>query len=195
MAFLALHEFRHVKIRAGIAKSHAARVGEQGHACPMDNTLVQSLHGRLPHLRARWQELLRATPASSAMANPDLLDHLLDPTLEEVFRVLREPPAPAVEARARAFESIREACVCGRNPLLDFFTAGEQALIEALMVAQAGTPAPAFAARSTAVAELYLAVRTISRQEVGAFCSLCQHRAGPPSAAKPTGPALSEAVR
>jgi hypothetical protein len=156
----------------------------------MEPALVQSLQDRRPQIRGRWLELLRAAPATSPLANPDLLDHLLDPTMEEVLGALREPPARAAVARARVFDTIRSACECGRNPLLEFFVAGEQALIEALVVAQAGGPAPDFATRNIAVAELYLAVRAIAQTQVDAFCSLCQHRPpGPP--ASPPGPATS----
>jgi len=150
---------------------------------PMEPALVQSLQARRPHIRARWQELLRAAPANSPLANPDLLDHLLEPTLNDVLGLLGTPPAKAVVARAHDSEPIRTVCGCGRNPLLDYFAAGEQALIEALVAAQAGPAAPNFATRNTAVAELYLAVRTIAQLEVEAFCSLCQHRPTPAATA------------
>lgn len=143
----------------------------------MQEALVRALRARRPHIRAHWEALLRVEPVTSPLAQPETMVHLIDWSIDEVFALLRNrrgrrpqsPPATLADARAE--------CHCGRNPLLSHFVAGEQALLEALVLAQAATPALDPVARDTAVAELYLAVRTLAQREVDSFCSLCQHRA------------------
>ncbi len=70
--------------------------------------------------------------------------------------------------------------------LLAYFLAGERALQETLRLAQAEPPILAVTIRDHAAAELCLAVRSVARQEVDAFCSVCRHHpeTGNSSAAK-----------
>ncbi len=144
----------------------------------MQEELVCALDARRPEIRGRWRALLRAERTTSPLAHPDALVHLVDWTIDEVLAALRTglhstAPSPA----RRKAEALRADCACGRNPLLAFFLAGEQAMLEALVLVQAAQPALDPAARDTAVAELWLVLRHLRRSEVEAFCSLCQHRA------------------
>jgi len=155
----------------------------------MQANLLSAMRARRPSIRTRWVDLLRAEPVTTPLANPDTLVHLIDQTLDDVFAALaamqeadRIAAAAAVVARAH--------CECGRNPLLAYFLAGEQALLEALVLAQVDTTGLTPTDRSTSVAALYVTVRTLARGEIESFCALCQHRTGKaPGSAGPGEPA------
>ena len=135
---------------------------------------MTALSARRPQVRARWEDLLRAERASTPLANPDALVHLIDWTLDEVFRTLNSLPT-----RRRPLRSITRTdmdCPCGRNPLLTYFAAGEQSLQESLVLSQASCASLEPLERDSALHELNLALRHIARREIGAFCSLCQLR-------------------
>jgi hypothetical protein len=138
----------------------------------MQDSMVSALRSRRPQIRVRWEELLRIERASTPLANPDSLVHLLDWTLDEFFQALHCLPA-----RRRSVRPVSaEDCPCGRNPLLAYFTAGEQALRESLVLAQAETKDLSPHARDSALDELDLAFRAIARHEVESFCGVCQYR-------------------
>jgi hypothetical protein len=140
----------------------------------VQDALMTALATRRPQIHARWEALLRAEKASTPLANPDALVHLIDWTLDEIFRTLQSLPA-----RRRPLRTLTRAdidCPCGRNPLLTYFAAGEQALQESLVLSQAACHPLEPLERDTALDELNLALRHIARREVGAFCSLCQLR-------------------
>lgn len=140
----------------------------------MRETLVNALRVRRPHVRARWEDLLRIERASSPLANPDALVHLLEWTLDEVFLSLANPLA--VPRGRHEKTDYRNSCPCGRNPLLAYFAAGEQALREALVMAQAGSPGLEASERDSALEQLDLEFQRIARREIEAFCGVCQHR-------------------
>ena len=52
----------------------------------MQDELMSALLARRSQIRGRWEALLRVERASSPLANPDALVHLLDWTIDEVFR-------------------------------------------------------------------------------------------------------------
>jgi hypothetical protein len=120
----------------------------------VQDALMTALSARRPQIHARWETLLRAEKASTPLANPDALVHLIDWTL----------------TRADI------DCPCGRNPLLTYFAAGEQSLQESLVLSQAECHPLEPIERDTSLHELNLALRHIARREVGAFCALCQLR-------------------
>lgn len=137
----------------------------------MELPLVQALQAQQSAIRRRWETLLRAEPARSALADPDILVRLFEVTLGELFTRLQARPAPRSAPDGAVYSRIRAGCGCGRNPLVTYFLAGEQALLETL-AALDGTGAGA----GTAAVELHFVLRQIARQEVESFCSLCQHR-------------------
>lgn len=136
--------------------------------------LMTALSARRPQIRARWEDLLRAEKVSTPLANPDALVHLIDWTLDEVFRTLLS--LPTRRRPLRAFTRSDIDCPCGRNPLLTYFAAGEQSLQESLVLSQAECLHLEPLERDSALHELNLALRHIARREIGAFCSLCQLR-------------------
>ena len=140
----------------------------------MQGQLVQALHAQHVKIRERWTELLHAEPVNSPLGNPDVLVHLIDWTLEEIIGALT-----ALPSRRHATQSIHDSiasCQCGRNPLLTYFTSGEQAMREALVLAQVATPHLDAIERDTALGELDLVIRDIARREIEAFCGVCQFR-------------------
>lgn len=155
----------------------------------MQESMVAALRARRPQIRARWEDLLRVERASSPLANPDALVHLLDWTLDEFFRTVQTLPA---RRRAQRPPSAND-CPCGRNPLLAYFAAGEQALRESLVLSQAEMKELAPFARDTALAELDHAVHNIARREIEAFCAVCQFRHQEPSHAETHTAAPAEA--
>jgi hypothetical protein len=136
--------------------------------------LMTALSARRPQIRARWEDLLRAEKVTTPLANPDALVHLIDWTLDEVFRTLQSlPPRRRLPRSPRGTDA---DCPCGRNPLLTYFAAGEQSLQESLVLSQAQCLHLEPLERDTALHELNFTLRHIARREIGAFCALCQLR-------------------
>ena len=139
----------------------------------MSPQLLDLLRARLAPIRQRWEALLRIERVNTPLANPDALVHLIPGTIEEILKVAAKPqraPLTLGEVRAERLP----ACECGNNPYLAFFLAGEQSLVEALVLVQTELP-PARRAESD-VAELIRAIRRLGREEIDAFCDICVHR-------------------
>ena len=142
----------------------------------MEESLVRALCAQRCRIRARWEDLLRAERVNTPLANPDALVFMLDWTLDEVFNSLSRPNPRRRRFRVAAHPPARADCPCGRNPLLVYFVAGEQALLEALVLAQADALGLDPIARDSAVTELYLTIRAVARREIESFCAVCQRR-------------------
>jgi hypothetical protein len=144
----------------------------------MQESLLSALRGRRAEIHARWEALLRIERVNTPLANPDALVFMIDWTCDELFAALSRPMARK-RSGARPAEATpsRPECPCGRNPLLIYFAAAEQALEEALILEQARQPALDPAERDAAFAELKSAVLEIARREIESFCSVCQYRA------------------
>lgn len=138
---------------------------------------MQALRALRFQTRTRWEALLRTEPTNSPLAHPDSLVHLLDWTLDEIFRALDRPAGHRRAARLAV--DYRHHCPCGRNPLLAYFAAGEQAMREALILAQSAMTNLSPVERDVGLEELNLVLAQISRQEIEAFCGVCQHRGHP----------------
>lgn len=132
----------------------------------MSPTFLRTLRARRATIRSRWEALLRIERVVTPLANPDALVYLFNQTLEEVFALLAAPGARG------PLLALREGCAC--NPFRAYYVAGEQALLEALVLAQAGRPGAA-AERAEAVAELKFAVNTIARRDIESMNGLCLH--------------------
>jgi hypothetical protein len=145
----------------------------------MQECWIRALTARRSEIRRRWEALLRLERSDSPMADPDNLVHLIDWTLDRVFAELRRRKSPVGNQTRPTIAALRAGCQCGRNPYLNHFLAGEQALIEALVLAQAEQPSLDPAHRDTAVSELYLVTHAIARSEVESVCSLCQRHTHP----------------
>jgi hypothetical protein len=142
----------------------------------MQDELVRALRARRAEIHARWEALLRIEKVNTPLANPDALVFMIDWTLDECFATLRPPHARRRNGRGAEGATPKPDCPCGRNPLLAYFAAGEQAIEEALILEQASASALDPVQRDEAFAELKLTVRDIARREIEAFCSVCQFR-------------------
>jgi len=127
-------------------------------------------------LHARWDALLRTERVTTPLAYPDALVHLIDWALDQIFSALRDPATRRKAEHAGGRAAARPECPCGRNPLLAFFLAGEQTMLEALVLEQAAHLPIDPNDRDAALNELYYVIRAIARREVDAFCSVCQYR-------------------
>ena len=145
----------------------------------MQDELVRALRARRAEIHARWEALLRIERVNTPLANPDALVFMIDWTLDECFASLR--PLVTHARRVSGAEPVhsKPECPCGRNPLLAYFAAGEQAIEEALILEQARASAVDPIQRDASFAELKFTVREIARREIEAFCSVCQFRSAP----------------
>lgn len=142
----------------------------------MHESFLHDLRARRPEIHARWEALLRTERVNTPLANPDALVHLIDWTLDQIFTGLRQNGGRRRHESRLAGAEARPECPCGRNPLLAFFLAGEQALLETLVLLQASASRLDPAERDEELAELYHVIRGISRREIESFCSVCQYQ-------------------
>lgn len=142
----------------------------------MQDELIRALRARRPDIRARWEALLRIERVNTPLANPDALVFMIDWTCDEFFAALSQPHSRRRLVRSGGPAVARYDCPCGRNPLLIYFSAGEQALEEALILEQASRAALDPIERDAAFTELKLTIREIARREIESFCSVCQYR-------------------
>lgn len=142
----------------------------------MQDEVLNVLRQRRGTIRERWAALLRVEPVTTPLANPDTLVYLLDPTLDEIFQRLETAPDVSLEDVSSAELAAQPECECGRNPFIAYFLAGTQAMLEALILAQAEVQALDPVGRDAAVAKFYAVMRALSRREVENLCSVCQYR-------------------
>lgn len=132
---------------------------------PMQESMLLGLQSLRPSIRARWLSLLRELPVNSPLASPDVLSHLMDWTLDEVFKVLTSPPTrrrPRSPLPAHPGESSQSSCRCGRNPLESYFSCLHQALNEAVNTCIAALENNSAEGREISFAEAKLAVSTVA---------------------------------
>lgn len=148
----------------------------------MQESLVRVLCARRREIRVRWEALLRIERVNTPLANPSALVLMLDWTLDEIFAAVRRPHSRRRAARALHAGAERDLCPCGRNPLLAYFEAGKQALVESLVLAQAEHPGLDPVERDAEMAELKFCLHEITQREIEAFCAVCQFRHAPAAA-------------
>ena len=141
----------------------------------MHDGFLRALQTQRPDLRQRWEALLRAERVSSPMAHPDTLIHLMDWTLDRLLDELRQSQFRH-HAESGPPRSVGLGCVCGKNPLLTYFTTAEQAIIETLFVDEDELGDIPSAERCTSLADLKSALHAVARREIDSFCSVCQSR-------------------
>jgi hypothetical protein len=144
----------------------------------MQESLVNALRCQSTHIRERWAALLHVEPVTTPLANPDVLAYLIDPTLTEIFQNLTSRPSRQRLGRRAANASPGRGC-CGQNPLLAYFSAGQQVMREALILVQAAMPLLDPAERDASLEELNAVLNHIARREIVAFCGVCQFRREP----------------
>jgi hypothetical protein len=140
----------------------------------VQSDLIAALATRRPGIRDRWEALLRADRACSPLADSDALVQLIDWTLTEFERTVRGLPTRRRALRPPGRYDLD--CPCGQTPLLVYFAAGEQALQESLVLAQADRPGLNALQCDAELQELNLTLRHIARREISSFCALCQLR-------------------
>ncbi|MDQ5978447.1 MAG: hypothetical protein QG602_1421 [Verrucomicrobiota bacterium] len=133
----------------------------------MTTELPQILGQRRPEIRARWEALLRLEKPATALATPDILVHLFDHTLDEVLA-----PKPPVRKAAAATGPLPGRC--DWNPLRPYFATLEQALLEALIWAQAADPSLDTQLRVAQVGELCERMRGVAHREILLLDGVCQ---------------------
>src|SRR5690606_19857610 len=139
------------------------------------NDWVHALRSQLPQIRARWEALLHVEPVTTPLAYPGALVHLLAWTLQHIFDGLANAPPTHYVSRRPTCADYGHGCACGRNPLITYFTAGEQAMREALVLAQAASPALTPDERDSSLLELDTVFRNIAHREIDSFCGVCQY--------------------
>lgn len=133
----------------------------------MQESLLRTLRANRAIIRSRWEALLRIEKVNTPLANPDALVYLFDQTLDEVFKELRKHRVP---------KHVEDGpCHCGQNPLVKYFVAGEQALLESLVLAQVELPALNPVQRDADFAQLKEVIHTIACREISALDQVCQH--------------------
>lgn len=138
----------------------------------MQDTLLATLNSKRSGIHQRWSALLHGQKAATPLADPVVLVRLIDWGLTEIFTALRDP-ATAHRTGQRRRKLVLPKCPRGRNPLVGFFVAGEQALLETIVVEQAFHRPADPAQRDNALNELFFIVRTMATREIGSFCSFC----------------------
>ena len=132
----------------------------------MQESLLRRLRAQRTQIRSRWEALLRVEKLKTPLANPDTLVYLFDQTLDDIYAALRHPPVPAAHSpRVHGSE---------KNPLVTYFAAGEQALLEALVHAQAEVKGLTPEHRDADFAELKQVMHTLAKKEISTLDEVCQ---------------------
>jgi hypothetical protein len=143
-------------------------------AAGMEPALVQELRRQRKQIRRRWETFLRLEKATSPLANPDTLVFGVDRSLGEIFSGLLRP-AGLKPPRGPARE-----CGCGRHPLRAYYRAGEQAVLEALVLTQARRAPCEAAQRDREFAEVKAVVTALAQRDIAALAGVCQLPPDPP---------------
>ena len=144
----------------------------------MQEVFTNTLRSRRAQISARWDALLRIEKVNTPLANPDTLVYLFDRTLDEVFAALREPLVPGAP--------VPPVVAAEKNPLYAYFVAGEQAVLEELILAQAGARDLAPKERDADFAHLRAVMQRIARRDLSSLDGLCKPKK-PPVTAGPAG--------
>lgn len=137
----------------------------------MTREILAQLNRARPLIRRRWEELLRIEPVSSPLANPDAMAMFIPDSMADIDRALRGPFSHRVSERGERHRAV--AADCGHNPYRAYFKAGEQALREAVTLAQ--TACHADVSDDSAATEVRGIVNAVARPQINAFCKVCRN--------------------
>lgn len=138
----------------------------------MENSLATCCKALHPVIRARWTELLRAAPppppATRAVMTPDMLEFLVDETLDQLTGHLplageNRPAHHAPLPCGRRFKG----CGCGLHLMLTFYTTGAQALHETLPDSM-----------GHARLQIMQSFNELAHEELAGLCAVCHYREG-----------------
>ena len=159
----------------------------------MRRQFLQTLAELRPMIKTCWEVLLRADPPASPLGNPDTLVFMMDRTLDAFFTALHSPtPRRWLARHPQLCGSLADTCRCGRNPLLQYFISGEEAIVAiAAKALEEVSAEPADEERI--LSETQLTFHYLAQHELQTFCDLCRgtcarartglvtgHRHGPP---------------
>ena len=122
-------------------------------------------------LHSQWSERLRAAPVNSPLGHPDTLVHLMDHTLDQIFRELAHP-----SVRRRQPSLPHGFCGCGQNPLIAYFATAALAFQSTLAQCADETPIS-----REDVDDVNRTLTRIARSEIMTFCGLCRRRLAAPA--------------
>jgi len=143
----------------------------------MQGKIIRALQERRAQIRARWEALLRIEKVTTPLANPDTLVFALDNSLDEIFAALRQPPPHKPAPDLVPAESA--------SPWRAYFRAGEQALLESLILLQAEMSPLNPTARDTSFGNLKQVINSLTRREIEAWDAICRQAAKPPRGHRP----------
>ncbi|MBI2814027.1 MAG: hypothetical protein HYX71_07065 [Opitutae bacterium] len=137
----------------------------------MQEEIITGLRQRRAQIRARWEALLRIEKVTTPLANPDTMVFGLEHSLDEIFAALRQPPPAKSSPGAILAES--------PSPWQAYFRAGEQALLESLVLLQAEMKLLDPATRDTTFGVLKQVIHNLTQREVRAWEAIRRKSARP----------------
>jgi len=140
----------------------------------MKRAFLRVLLGQRASIKQRWRAVLQAAPIHTPLANPDVLAHLIDDTLEELFwGVLYQRAGSVGNEEGDTKYLVEMGSRCGLNPYVGYFLAGEAALVGEIKTLK---PTAQLSENEILLAEseLLRAFRMMSHREVNAFCEICR---------------------
>lgn len=137
----------------------------------MQGKIIRALEERRAQIRARWEALLRIEKVTTPLANPDTLVFGLDHSLDEIFAMLHQPPCHIPDPEIMN--------TGGTSPWQAYFRAGEQALLETLVLTQSEMQSLDPAARDTSFGNLKQVINILTQREIGAWAAICQQTGKP----------------
>lgn len=152
----------------------------------MQGKIIRALEERRAQIRARWEALLRIEKVTTPLANPDTLVFGLDQSLDEIFAMLHQPPSHIGDKDAPQETS--------PSPWRAYFRAGEQALLETLVLTQSEMQSLDPAARDTSFGKLKQVINNLTQREIGAWAAICQQPDKPRRAREVKKPASAHAA-
>ena len=135
----------------------------------MHKEIIEALQQRRAQIRARWEALLRIEKVTTPLANPDTLVFALDQSLDEIFSTLDQslPHLPGTSSIPSDSPS----------PWRAYFQAGEQALLESLVLLQAEMKSLDPVARDTSFGNLKQVINNLTQREIEPWDAIHRHPA------------------
>jgi hypothetical protein len=132
----------------------------------MQRSLSTLLHVQRLALKTEWARRLRNEPRGLRVSGLDGLDGFMDDTLDELEQFVQLRPTSRWFSLHRThLLPLHKLCSCGLNPLLDYFSAGGEALQDFLAVTKG------LSERENE--KICKGWHFIAQSEMHAVCSLC----------------------
>jgi len=135
----------------------------------MEVSLITPLSECRSRLAAAWTRAVLAAPRDNPLAVPETLVHLVEPALDQLVQRLFLGGATPPEGRViRGRDTWPPQCACGRNPYLQFYVRGEEAMVVEL------TSLETFSAQQ--VTFMRDQFRIVALEDIRLFGGMCQMR-------------------